>query len=71
LISPVALWKRPCYIDGNPLERSPDVVLVHQAPTSGSGTSACRAGVALLTPPLNVALQVQPIVSLSDLVECC
>jgi hypothetical protein len=44
-------------------------MLVHQASTSGSGTSACRAGVALLTPPLNVALQVQPIVPLRYLVD--
>jgi hypothetical protein len=44
---------------------------VHQAPTSGSGTAVCRAGVALLTPTLDVAFQVQPTVSLSDLVESC
>jgi hypothetical protein len=46
------------------------VVLVHQAPISGSGTSASRVDVAQLTASLNVAIQVQPIVSLSDLVEC-
>jgi hypothetical protein len=69
-ISPVALRKGSRDIDGDPLEGRPDFVLVHQAPNSGSGTSACRTVVALLTPTLNDTLQVLPIVSQSDFIEC-
>jgi hypothetical protein len=36
------------------LKWCPDVVLVHQATTTGSGTSAGDTGVSLLTPPLHI-----------------
>jgi hypothetical protein len=37
LVSLVAPWERLCYIDGYPFEQGPNVVLMHLAPTAGSG----------------------------------
>jgi hypothetical protein len=42
--------------------------LVHEAPTSGSGTSATRTGDTRLTPRLYVACHVQPTLTLPDFV---
>jgi hypothetical protein len=42
---------------------------VHQAPTSGPGTSAGGTGVTLLAPSLYIAPQVQPIVMLPGLID--
>ena len=55
-VSPLALREWPSNVDCNPLESSPDVILVHQATISGSLTSAGVTDVTLLTPTFFVAL---------------
>jgi hypothetical protein len=54
VISSVTLQQRSCNALGDHLERCFDNVPVHQARGPGSGTSACCAGVTLLTLSLNV-----------------
>jgi hypothetical protein len=49
----VALREGACYVDGNPLEWCPNIVLVHQALAPGS-LARC-VPVTLLTPSLDVA----------------
>jgi hypothetical protein len=61
MVSPVAAREGSSNVDGNPLEGCSDVFLVHQALTSDSAT--------LVTPPLVVAHQMQPIVPLPDFVD--
>jgi hypothetical protein len=41
----VASWTRPCYIDGDSLERSPYVVLVHLSPIPSPRAAAGCTGV--------------------------
>ena len=68
-VSPVAVREGSSNVDGNPLEGCSDVFLVHQALTSDSGTLAGCTGATLVTPPLVVAHQMQPIVPLPDFVD--
>ena len=56
-VSPVTFWESSSDVNSNPLNGFSNV-LVHQAMTAGSGTSAGGTGVTLLTPrsrPLNAA----------------
>jgi hypothetical protein len=64
----LALRGGSCHVCGDPVEWCPDIVLVHQAPTLGSGTPASCAGITLLAPSLDVARGVQLVVLLSDFV---
>jgi len=43
-------------VNSDHLQRCPDVVLMHEAPISGSGTPACGTGFTFLTPPLDIIL---------------
>jgi hypothetical protein len=66
---PVALREKPSDINGDPLDRSSDVVLVHRVQSSGSGASVRRTVVSPFTHPLFVTLQLLPIVSLPDFLD--
>jgi hypothetical protein len=65
----VAPWKRACYIDGYHLERCPDHVLVHLAPIPSPGAVTCCADVAQSVPSLNIALCLEPVVPLPNLIQ--
>jgi hypothetical protein len=52
----VALRERFSDVNCDPLKGCSDVVLVHQEPTSGSGTSTCGTVVTLFTSALEVTL---------------
>jgi hypothetical protein len=54
LVSLIAPWEGPCYIDGYPFERGTDVVLMNLAQIPGSDTTTGCTGVALLAPLLNI-----------------
>ena len=54
-VSFVTVRERPSNVDCDPLERCPDVILVHQPPAFGSWPSACGTGVTLFTEPLVVS----------------
>lgn len=64
-----APWEGPCYIDGYHFERGPEVVLMHLAPIPGSGAMTDYTGVTLLAPFLIIVSSLEPVVSLSDLIQ--
>jgi hypothetical protein len=68
LVSMVAPWEGPCYIDGYPFERGPVIVLMHLALIPGLGAVTGCSGVTLPAPLLNIVSCLEPVVPLPDLI---
>jgi hypothetical protein len=56
-------------MDGYPLERRPNSVLVNLAPIPNPGAATCRTDVALSAPSLNIASCLEPVVPLPNLIQ--
>jgi hypothetical protein len=64
----VAPWKGT-YIDGYPLERRLNIVLVHRAPIPSPGAATYCADVEQSAPSLNIASCLEPVVPLPNVIQ--